>query len=270
MTDTFARLGRRALAVAVLVMALTAPALAQYPAPLADPPDSKQFIPRYDFRLSAAYLRTDDPTNFMWDTHWGGDLDFVDYVKGRAGVLIDYQAVLGDEYRPFDPNQGNYTLEASGSYRVGETELVGVFHHVSRHLSDRPKRFAIAMNVLEMRVLRHVDFDGTTVDVKVEGGPVIQRSYVDYNWIGSADVTVRHSVSPAVGPYGRLAGQLYGTDRAIAGRGAQRGGRVEVGVRLRGTGGAIDLFAGVERVVDADPTDRRARRWGFAGFRLVR
>jgi hypothetical protein len=270
MIETIARLGRPALAVTALVLALAVPAAAQYPAPLAEPPSTPQFMPRYDFRLSAAYLRTDDPTNFMWDTHWGGDLDLVDYVKGRAGVLIDYQAVLGDEYRPFDPNQGNYTLEASGSYRLGETEVVGVFHHVSRHLSDRPKRFAIAMNVLELRVLRRFDFDGTTVDVKVEGGPLIQRSFVDYNWIGSADVTVRQRVNAGVSPYGRVAGQLYGTDREIANRGMQRGGRFEAGVRLRGSGGAIDLFAGYERVVDAGPADRLARRWPFAGFRLVR
>jgi hypothetical protein len=41
-------------------------------------------------------------------------------------------------------------------------------------------------------------------------------------------------------------------------------------VRLLGTGGAIDLFAGYEKVIDADPLDRQARRWAFAGFRLLR
>jgi hypothetical protein len=89
MTYPIARLGRYMLAAAVLVLALAVTAAAQFPAPLAEPPATPQFIPRYDFRLSAAYLRTDDPTRFMWDTHWGGDLDFVDYVKGRATGLID-------------------------------------------------------------------------------------------------------------------------------------------------------------------------------------
>ena len=32
-------------------------------------------------------------------------------------VLVDYEAMLGSEFRPFDPNQGNYTLEASASVR---------------------------------------------------------------------------------------------------------------------------------------------------------
>lgn len=271
MTFTVARLGRRALAVAVLCVAAVRPAAAQsaYPAPIGDPPKSPQFLPRYDFRLSLANLTGEDRTRFMWDAHYGGDVDFVDYVKGRAGVLIDYQALLGNEYRPFDPNQGNYTLETSGSWRVGRTELAGVFHHVSRHLSDRPKRLAIAMNVLELRILRQFAIDDATIDVKVDGGKLIQHSFVDYTWISSADVTVRKPINSVVSAYGRLAGQVYAVDETIANRGTQRGGRVELGVRLRGTGGAIDFFGGAERVIDGGPLDRLPREWGFVGFRVT-
>ena len=93
---------------------------------------------RYDFHLSAAAVAVNDP-RFSWETHFGGDIDVADYVVGRSSILVDYEAVLGDEFRAFDPNQGNYTLEASSSARVGDTEIAGVFHHVSRHLSDRPE-----------------------------------------------------------------------------------------------------------------------------------
>jgi hypothetical protein len=31
----------------------------------------------------------------------------------------------------------------------------------------------------------------------------------------------------------------------------------------------LELFAGYERVVDADPLDRQPRRWAFGGFRVV-
>jgi len=49
----------------------------------------------------------------------------VDYVAGRAGIYVDYEALLGDEFRLFDPNQGNYTLEANASGRIGpKTEVV--------------------------------------------------------------------------------------------------------------------------------------------------
>jgi hypothetical protein len=271
MPDSVRSVINRALSGAGLVLALALPVFAQQPLP--DPPEQFEFLSRYDFHLSAAALGSDDHARFMWDTHWGADFDLVDYVKGRVSFLVDYQAVLGDELRPFDPNQGNYTLEFSGSGRLGRTEFVGAFHHVSRHLSDRPKRQAIAMNVLEGRVLRRIDIGNTTIDVRANVGRLLQRSFVDYTWIGDLDMTVRRRLSPRVGGYGRLFGQLYAVDTPddprLVRRGTQRGGRVEAGVRLSGRGGAMELFAGYERVIDADPFDRRARQWPFAGFRLV-
>ena len=40
------------------------------------------------------------------------------------------------------------------------------------------------------------------------------------------------------------------------------------GVRSRAAG-ALELFGGYERVVDADPLDRQTRQWAFVGFRLT-
>ena len=56
----------------------------------------------------------------------------------------------------------------------------------------------------------------------------------------------------------------------IAGRNRQGGGRLEAGVQLRGTNGAVELFFGAERVADADQLDRLPQHWAFAGFRLLR
>ena len=50
---------------------------------------------------------------FVWDTNFGGELDVVDYGTGRATFVANYQAILGDEFRHFDPNQGNYILSGS-------------------------------------------------------------------------------------------------------------------------------------------------------------
>lgn len=269
MTDGIRSGAGRLLLALGLIAALAGRALAQQPAPLDAPPAAPQFLSRYDFHLSAAELGSGDHTAFMWDTHWGGDFDLVDYVTGRFGFLVDYQAVLGNEFRPFDPNQGNYTLEFSGSGRLGANEIAGVFHHVSRHLSDRPKRIAVAMNVAGLRLLRRLDVGGTTLDVKLDGGHLLQRAYVDYTWTGSADVTARRRVSATLSAYGRIFGEVYATDGAPTSRGTQRGGRIEAGIRLRGKGGAMDLFAGAERVIDADVFDRRSRSWPFVGFRLV-
>ena len=42
-----------------------------------------------------------------------------------------------------------------------------------------------------------------------------------------------------------------------------------IGIRVQGSVAAMDLFGGVQRMVDADPLDRTPRAWAFAGFRLV-
>ena len=250
---------------ALLLLLFAVPVAAQ--PPLADPPTTPKFMSRYDFHLSAAGLVVDDD-RFTWDTHFGGDFDFVDYVRGRMIFVADYQAVLGSEFRPFEPNQGNYTLEAAGSVRAGRTELVGVLHHVSRHLGDRPKRTAVAWNELDLRVLRQFAAPGSTLDVRAELGKVIARADVDYSWTAALDLTLRRPVNPIASWFGRAAGQLIGVNDYLN-RGSQRGGRVEGGLRIVGDGGALELMAGVERVIDADPFERLPRHWVYAGFRLV-
>jgi hypothetical protein len=252
--------------VAALIVLSAVPAFAQ--PPLAEPPAAPQFMSRFDFRMWAAALAHDDQ-RFTWDTHWAGDFDIVDYVRGRMTFLADYQALLGDEFRPFDPYQSNYYLAVSASLRHRKMEYAFVFHHVSRHLGDRPKRDSVAYNAMLGRVLRQIDLGGATLDVKGDLGPVVARAIVDYTWTGNVDLVLRRPVSPHVGVYGRTAADVFWVDEAIAGRGRQTGGRIEAGVRLGGTDGAIELFGGYEQVIDADPLDRVPRRWAFAGFRLL-
>jgi hypothetical protein len=182
--------------------------------------------------------------------------------------LGDYQALLGEEFRPFDPYQSNYYLAVSASVRQGPNEWAFVFHHVSRHLGDRPKRDSVAMNAMLGRLLRRFTLDGATLDIKADAGPIVAHAWVDYTWMGNVDLVVRRPVSASVGMYGRSYTETYGVDEEIAGRGQQWGGRVEAGVRFGGRAGTVDLFGGVERVVDADPLDRVPRQWAFAGFRL--
>jgi len=270
MPDTIGSLTRHAAAVACLTLALAVPAAAQDPGPSpVAAPSAPAFMSRYDFHLSAAGLSSPDE-RFSWDTHFGGDMDIVDYVGGRVNILVDYQAMLGSEYRPFDPNQGNYTLEASASGRAGGTEIAGVFHHVSRHLSDRPKRFAVAYNAFGARVLRRFVAAGTTVDVRAEAAKVVQLSYLDYRWTAAADLLIRRPINKVAGVYGRGAISFYGIDPSVSDRTRQRGGRFEGGVRLDGQAGAVELFAGYERRVDAYQIDLLPVQWGFAGFRFTR
>jgi hypothetical protein len=267
-----------AVLAAWFVLAFTVRLAAQQPQPVVVPaPPAPEFLTRYDFHMSAASLLTSTPTpapvvpdeRFSWDMHFGGSFDIADLVVARLGVVADYQAVLGSEYRPFDPNQGNYVLEGFVSARVGEMEVAGIFHHVSRHLSDRPKPFAVAYNEVGGRVTRRVALATATVDVDLEGGRAVQHSYVDYTWLGEMQVLVRHPISERVGVFGHGSGRVFAVDEAVARRGAQAGGLIEAGVRLTGRAGALEIFAGYEKRVDADPLDRLSQRWGLTGFRLL-
>ena len=52
--------------------------------------------------------------------------------------------------------------------------------------------------------------------------------------------------------------------------GKRHGARVEAGIGLNRARAAVDLFGGWEQVVEAYPTERAAKRWGFAAFRIAR
>jgi hypothetical protein len=276
MPDTVRSLTRPGILAACLLLTQTAHAAAQQPT-VASAPSRPEFFSRYDFHMNAAGLiRSQTPPvvdeRFSWDAHFGGSFDLVDYVSGRAGVILNYEAVLGSEFRPFDPNQGNYILEGSLSKRIGDaSEIVAFFHHVSRHLSDRAKPIGlpVAWNELGARVLHRTSFGTGTVDIDLEGGRAVEHAYVDYTWMGEAHVLVRRPLSDVVGLFAHLSGQILAVNAAIAGRGTQTGGAVDAGIRLNGRAGAIELFVGYEKRVDADPLDRLPQHWGLAGFRLL-
>ncbi len=266
--DVVVRILIRSSLAVCLAAAVVTPARAQ--TRLVEPPPGPDVLTRADFHLGAAMLGSDDE-RFGWDTHWGGEFDLVDYVKGRFTFLGDYQAVLGDELQPFDPNQGNYTLTLSTSWRVGRSsEASIVFNHVSRHLGDREKTFGIAMNVLGGRWLQEVRIGETTIALGADAGGVIQNAFIDYTWMAGGEVRATRPINRRVDGYVRADGELIGVDPAVAERSdTQRGGTVEGGIRLRGRGGVVELFFGYARVVDADPIDRQTRRWALAGFRLL-
>jgi len=261
------------------LIALASPAAAQQPV-IAPAPAGPEFFSRTDFHLTASALTSpkvpnetgqlvDDP-RFSWDTHWGGSIDVVDYVIGRLAVIIDYEAVLGSEFQPFDPYQGNYTLEASASVRTTDrSEIVGMYHHVSRHFSDRPKRVPVAWNVLGARFLTRLGDERTIFNLDLEGGRTVEHAYVDYTWVGEVNAEGRRMLSDRISAFGRATGRLFEVDGTVPNRSRQTGGLVEGGVRFTGKGGSLELFAGIEKRVDADPLDRKPQHWGYAGFRLL-
>lgn len=259
-------LTRRGLSIAALCLTFAMPVGAQEPAAAPAAPD---FMSRFDFHMAASALSNDDD-RFSWDTHWAGDFDLVDFVHGRATFLADYEALLGNQNQPFDPYQSNYRLEAMGSVRVGRTEIFAVLNHLSRHYGDRRKTFGIAENSLGPRVVRRfAPNESTIIDLHADWRKVIARAYMDYTWIGGLEARVDRRVSPRATLYAEGQANTFLVDESIAGRGRQDGGRIEAGVKIGGGAGAVELFGGYERVVDAEPIDRIRRRWAFLGFRLV-
>src|SRR5438552_10686310 len=105
-TSGFPLIPRRLALAASIVIAVAVRAAAQVPQPVVVPaPTQPEFLSRYDFHLAAAELLHEDDARerFSWDTHFGGSLDLADFVAGRASLTVDYQAVLGGEFRAFDP-----------------------------------------------------------------------------------------------------------------------------------------------------------------------
>src|SRR3954468_18641196 len=104
---------RRALfavsfALCALLSSIPASAQQSGPQPLEGPIDHFEFFSRYDFQLEANLIGGDSTPNlFRWDAHFGGEMDVLNYIKGRVTVVTDYEAVMGSELRPFDPVQGN-------------------------------------------------------------------------------------------------------------------------------------------------------------------
>jgi len=236
--------------------------------PVTPPAASPGFLTNYNFHLDAAMMSGNDP-RFDWDANFGGDLDVVDYGFGRLNFLANYQVILGNQFRSFDPNQGNYTLEFSSSVRTHGVEIAGVFHHVSRHLSDRLKLFAIAWNEAGVRATHVLDRGRWQASIQGDAMRVIEKAYVDYTWQLEGDVNVRYDMNKywALTGTGRLS--TIGVDAAIAGRSRLTGGRAEAGVVLNGRRGAVELFVAYDRRIDADPIDRQTQTFELLGFKLL-
>ena len=122
--------------------------------------------------------------------------------------------------------------------------------------------------MLGVRILRRAEVGGTTFDIQGGVGHVTQRAYVDYVWTANADVVVRRPISSHLVAYAHGMGELFGVDSQSS-RGTQQDGRLEAGIRINGVAGGLELFAGIERRIDANQIDQQPRRWTLAGFRIV-
>lgn len=256
--------GRTAWLLALLACA-SASVRAQ--APAAEPPPRIEFLPRFAFYLSAAHLSSDDE-QYVWDANYGGAIDLVDYRLGRGTFYANYQAILGEQLRSFDPNQGNYILGGRGSIRWRGMETALVFHHESRHLSDRPKVAPIDWNMVGARVTAPWAIRSVALSARADVRRAVMKSSVDYTWEIDAGMAGRYPLASRVAIVGDVGVRRLWVD-GTRDRSAQHGVRGEAGVRLEGPGAAVELFVAGERRIDPSPLAFGVAHWFSAGFRLV-
>ncbi len=255
----------------LLVLALVV-GVARVDAQTAPPPQSDalpsglEFLSRFDSYISIEHLTSDDE-RFVWDANIGIDVDVVDYGLGRMAIVANYEVVMGSEFRPFDPNQGNYILEASASARTGAFELAGVFHHESRHLSDRPKRRSVDWNMVGGRISRDLLLGRTELHGRADVRGVIRRGFVDYRWEVDTNVAARVALRPRLAAIARGGFRVLGVN-ASRNRGTQHGYRAEGGLRVEGRAAALDLFVAAERRIDPFQLELSTATWLTAGFRF--
>ena len=234
--------------------------------PLGTPAEAQEILPRFDLRLQGEYLVIDD-SRFNWDFDFGAEVDAIDWGSGRATFVAAYEAIAGEEFRRFDVNQGNYLLEAAIGFRTRGVEIGPVWHHVSRHLSDRPKRFPIDWNMIALRARSTRSGAGAHLAWQVDARRTVRRSFVDYDWELEGGAAARRPVAARWAATAAASLRVAGVDGSRD-RGTQWGGRLEAGVRLQGRAGSGELFLAVERRIDPYPAEFGTARFVTSGLRL--
>ena len=262
------------VAAALAVAASTASAQSIQLAPLENvqaPPDNPEgavvWLPTYHFHLNMAHLSHDSP-RYNWDANYGGELGIVAVGRTQLTFVANYQAVLGEEFHPFDPNQGNYTIDGVISTRVKGLYVAGLFHHLSRHLADRPKRPPVDWNMFGGRVGAMFTRNRTDVEARVDLLGAILKTNVDYNVEMHAGVRVHQRVYGTFGLIGSAMLREIKTN-GVGNRGTQTGGRADGGFRISGKAATVELYLAIEKVIDPYPTEFGTMRYASVGMRLL-
>jgi len=228
------------------------------------------FLTGYRFHLDATRMISSEDRRFTWDADIGADIDLFDLSVARGNLFANFESILGEELRAVDPNQGNYTIDLSLWWRLGRGELGAIFHHVSRHLSDRGNPYGIAWNMLGLEYAQPMHLGRWSVDLGLRGFRTLQRSFVDYAGEAGAYGTIARPIG------GRRVAWILGFEYIVVpvvdtplSRDTLIGGRLETGVRIGGRAGAVELYAARERRIDAHPFDIHPIYWTQIGFRFV-
>ena len=224
------------------------------------------FLPEAFARLQAArYVPADEDQ--VWTGWIGAGADLVRAGRVTVEFTADVETLIGRERRTFDANQANYHLAGAARVTLGRYEIAPFFHHVSRHVVDRPKAQAVDWNILGVRAA--APLAGGRGRVAAGVGHTTQVSLVGYGWelTARAEVDlVRHGAGEA---YAALDVRRVTAEAVPAfPRGSFTDLTVEGGARWRSGARTLDTFAAFERRNDVFIEVPGARDRLLLGFRV--
>lgn len=228
-----------------------------------------ELLPEITLQLAgAAYVPPEDA--FAWDTWIGGGAGLVRVKAATAYVTADVETILGRERRAFDANQANYHLEGGLRVRTGRHLVIPFFHHVSRHLVDRPKEQLVDWNLVGVRVTGPLPASSSlALRYAASLARAVHTRGVGYEWelVGALDVELGRSSWGA--PYLRADARFVTVDPEAA---LSHGDFVDFlgqgGLRLVRGGRSLELFAAYEHRNDVFLLDPAARDRGLFGLRI--
>jgi hypothetical protein len=225
---------------AALVFAVAAPGASAHA-------QDVELIPEVTVQMTGLhYAPTDDA--FVWDGWIGAGAGLVRINRTTAYFTADVETVIGREKRTFDANQAAYHLEAGARIAVGRHVIDPFFHHVSRHVVDRPKTDAVDWNIVGLRAAGPLP-GALPVSGRYAAsvGHTVQWSKVGYQW----EVTALVELDLVSRPWGRA--YVLANARAVTVKdvpGYPRGGFVdfigEGGFSFPRGGRNLALFAAYE------------------------
>jgi hypothetical protein len=204
-----------------------------------------------------------------WTTWIGGGASLVRVRGISAYGSAEVETIVGDERRAFDATQANYHLEIGLAARRAGLDLNPFFHHVSRHLVDRPKPEAVDWNVLGLRLSRRLE-RAVPARLTVGIGHTTLASLVGYGW----ELTARAEAEwPRERP---AAGYAIASARALTAQPSAQFPRdgfvdlaIEAGARVHREARVLSLFAAFERRHDVFVDRPGERDRALIGFRVL-
>lgn len=255
-----------------LVFGIPSTATAQViggPRPGTTAPRAYGFLTAFRTVIDGKHLNgVDADSRFNWDADVSIDVDVFDAGLFRGNLFINVETIVGDELRAVDPNQGNYLADISVFVRLPRGELATTFHHVSRHMVDRPGVRSVSWNMLGVGYGHRFTLGHLNVDAGGRALWTIEGRSVDYTSQFGGYLKLAQPIGGRLSAIGSVDGVAVRLDPLKERGGNRRGGRLEGGLRVAMDIAGLDLYVAREQRIDVTSPLRELTRWTQFGFRL--